>query len=116
MTPGSFRIKSCMPQKQPPASTARSVFIAFLHLVRVPSRIQLVIGTSPIDGGSLLIAQIEHESDTVIPTWLEECAAEKYRHSAAVFPEVLLLVGLKDAVRFQIGHCLFVMTPPFGWR
>src|SRR5215212_4287669 len=48
---------------------------------------------------SLLFAQIEHESNTVIPTFFGECAAEKYRHSAAIFPEVLLLEGLKDASR-----------------
>ena len=48
--------------------------------------------------GSLLAAQIEHERDTFVPTSIfEECAAEKYGHSAAIFPEVLLLEGLKNA-------------------
>src|SRR5512134_3022227 len=44
--------------------------------------------------GSLLVAQIEHERDTFVPTSFEECAAEKHRHSAAVFPKVLLLERL----------------------
>src|SRR5687767_2454026 len=49
--------------------------------------------------GSLLLAQIEHEGDTFVAASFEEGAAEKYRHAAAVFPEVLLLEGLKDAGR-----------------
>jgi len=48
---------------------------------------------------SLLLGQIEDESDTVVPIAFEECAAEKYRYAAAIFPEVLLLEGLKDASR-----------------
>src|ERR1700687_332758 len=64
--------------------------------------------------GSLLFAQIEHESDTFAPTSFEECAAEKYRHSAAIFPEVLLLEGLKHAGRLQISYRLFGMATPFG--
>ena len=49
--------------------------------------------------GSLLLAQIQHKSDTFLRTSFEKCAAKKYRHSAAIFPEVLLLEGLKDAGR-----------------
>src|SRR6266446_3189654 len=47
----------------------------------------------------LLLAQIEHECDTLVPTSFEECAAQQHRHAAAVFPEVLLLESLKDPGR-----------------
>ena len=66
--------------------------------------------------GALLVAQIQHESDAFVPTSFEECAAEKYSHSAAIFPEVLFLEGLKAAGRPQIGYCTFVTVTPFGWR
>jgi hypothetical protein len=53
---------------------------------------------------------------SLVPTVFEKGAAEKYSHSAAIFPEVLLLEGLKDARRLYIGYCPFVMVTPFGWR
>src|SRR6202035_580572 len=46
-----------------------------------------------------LFAQIEHESDPFAPTPFEECAAEQHRYAAAIFPEVLLFVRLKDPAR-----------------
>src|SRR5262249_31920900 len=49
--------------------------------------------------GPLLFTQIEHESDTFVPAAFEECTAEQYGHSAAVFPEVLLLERLEDPAR-----------------
>src|SRR5271156_202027 len=66
--------------------------------------------------GPLLFAQIEYESDPIVPTSFEECAAQQHRHAAAVFPEELLLESLKDPGRLQISCCPFVAVAPFGGR
>ena len=49
--------------------------------------------------GTLLFAQINNESDALVPTVFGECTTKQYRHAAAIFPEVLLLVRLNDPAR-----------------
>src|SRR5262245_7371657 len=41
--------------------------------------------------GLLALRQVEHESDTLIPAFLEGRRADQHGNAAAVFPEVLLL-------------------------
>src|SRR5271163_3121235 len=46
--------------------------------------------------GPSLFTQIEHESDTLVPTFLKQRASNQHGHAAAIFPERLLLEGLKS--------------------
>ena len=46
--------------------------------------------------GAFALRQIEHESDTLIPAFLEGRYADQYGNTAAVFPEVLLLKRWKN--------------------
>src|SRR5216683_6273884 len=55
-----------------------------------PLRFRQVRFTAP-EGllGPLLFTQIEHESDTLVPTFLKQRASNKHGHAAAIFPEIL---------------------------
>src|SRR4029453_11787655 len=62
------------------------------------------------------LRQVEHESDTLIPAFLEGCRADQHGNTAAVFPEVLLLKRLQTPGHLQLGHASFIAVTPFGWR
>src|SRR5215469_12081957 len=47
--------------------------------------------------GAFLFAQIEHESDALVSTLFEQCAASQHRNAAAIFTEELLFIGLDSA-------------------
>src|SRR5258706_6236474 len=56
-----------------------------------PLRLRQVRFTAP-EGllGPLLFTQIEHESDTLVPTFLKQRASNKHGRPVAIFPEILL--------------------------
>src|ERR1700758_5209776 len=45
---------------------------------------------------ALALRQVEHESNTLIPAFLEGCHADQHGNTAAVLSEVLLLKRLKS--------------------
>src|SRR5271170_3778108 len=47
--------------------------------------------------GASALRQVEHESDTLVPAFLEGCHADQHGNAAAVFPEVLLLKRPKSS-------------------
>src|SRR4029077_4090556 len=66
---------------------------------------------------ALALRQIKHESDTLIPAFLEGRRADHHRNTAAVFPEVLLLKRLQAPSHLQLGQMAsFIAVTPFGWR
>src|SRR5690349_12338951 len=66
--------------------------------------------------GPLALGQIEHETDTLVPTFFEVRGADEHGHAAAVPPEVLLLVRLRGSGHLQFFNGPFVMVAPFGRR
>src|SRR5229473_7401091 len=66
--------------------------------------------------GPLLFTQIEHESDTLVPTSLKQRASNQHGHAAAIFPEILFLVWLNRPGSLQFCDGAFVALAPFGRR
>ena len=64
---------------------------------------------------SLLRGQTQNEGHTVVPTAFEECSAQEYRHTAAVFSETFLFIGQERPGRLELRDCPVVALPPFGW-
>src|SRR5580704_2321186 len=52
----------------------------------------------------LLIGQIEHEGDSLVPTSFEDRATDQYWDAAAVFPKILFLVWLAGSGDDQFLH------------
>src|SRR5271169_836424 len=65
--------------------------------------------------GALLFAQVENEYDALVRT-LNPRASNQDGHAAAVFPEILLLVCLKNPSCQELCHGTFVALAPFGRR
>src|SRR5260370_10019702 len=63
-----------------------------------------------------LFAQIEHKSDTLIPTLFEQSPANQYGHAASAFLQELLLIGLGGACLLQLCYGACVAVTPFRWR
>ena len=63
----------------------------------------------------LAVGQVDDEGDSRA-LFIERCSSNQHRHAAAVFPEVLLLVGLGDSDRRQFSHSLRVPVMPFRRR
>src|SRR5436190_24056385 len=66
--------------------------------------------------GTLLFTQIEHESDTLVRTFLKQRASNEHGHAAAIFPDILLLKGLNSPGRVEFCDGPFVALAPFSWR
>ena len=67
--------------------------------------------------GAFALRQVEHESDTLIPAFLEGRRADQHGNTAAVFPEVLLLKRLQTPGHLQLGHpASFIAVTPFRRR
>jgi hypothetical protein len=66
--------------------------------------------------GALALCQIKHESDTLIPAFLEGRRADQHGNTDAVFPEVLLLKRLQTPGQLQLGQTSFIGVTPFGRR
>src|SRR5216683_4152444 len=73
-----------------------------------PLRFRQVRFTAP-EGllGPLLFTQIEHESDTLVPTFLKQRASNKHGHAAAIFPEILFLVWVNRPGSLQFFYGAF---------
>src|SRR6266851_2615485 len=82
-----------------------------------PLRFRQVRFTAP-EGllGPLLFTQIEHESDTLVPTSLKQRGTDQHRHAVPIFPKKLLLVWLSRPGSLQFCHGAFVALAPFGRR
>src|SRR5262249_10259447 len=65
--------------------------------------------------GALLFAQVEDEHDTLVRT-LKPRASNQHGHAAAVFPEILLLVCLKNPSCQELCYGAFGALAPFGRR
>src|SRR5712675_323523 len=63
----------------------------------------------------LLFTQIEHEHDALVRA-LKPRASNQHGHAAAVFPEILLLVCLKNPSCQELCQGTFVALAPFGRR
>ena len=63
----------------------------------IASSVESDDGCQPLSDhlGPLALRQVEHESDTLIPAFLEGRHADQHGDTAAVFPKVLLLKRLK---------------------
>src|SRR5713226_4540706 len=67
--------------------------------------------------GAFALCQVEHESDTSIPAFLEGRRADQHGNTAAVFPEVLLLKRLQAPGHLQLGYpASFIAVTPFRRR
>jgi len=62
------------------------------------------------------VAQIQHESDTLLTTSLEHRGANHHRHAAAVLLKVLLLEWLDRTSRLYLCEGTFVAVAPFYRR
>src|SRR6266704_224812 len=65
--------------------------------------------------GALLFAQVEDEHDALVRT-SKRRASNQHGHAAAVFPEILLLVCLKNPSCQELCQGTFVAIAPFGRR
>ena len=64
----------------------------------------------------LALRQIKHEADPMVLTFLEQCPADQHRHTAAIFPEILLLERLHCPDHLQVRDSLCVAVAPFRRR
>src|SRR5258708_19121089 len=63
--------------------------------------------------GPLLFAQIEHECDTLVPTFKQR-TSNQHGHAGAIFPEKLFLVRLSSSNGLQTRQGTLVALVPFG--
>ncbi len=65
---------------------------------------------------ALALGQVEHESDALIPAFLEGCHADQHGNTGAVLPEVLLLKRLKGPGYLVFLYQSRVAIPPLRRR
>src|ERR1700676_2031426 len=64
----------------------------------------------------LALGQIEYESNTFLSAFFEARRADQHGHTAAVFPEILLLERLHGSGPLQLFNGLCIAPAPFRRR
>src|SRR5258708_25798345 len=64
---------------------------------------------------ALPLRQVEHESDTLIPAFLEGRRADQHGNTAAVFPEVFLLDRPQNPGHLVLLYQSRISSPPLQW-
>src|SRR5258708_11009399 len=64
--------------------------------------------------GALALGQIDHEGYALLQPSFEDRLADQHRHAAAVFLQVLLLIGLRDSGRLQLRQAPLVGIAPLS--
>ena len=78
--------------------------------------LQGIFGPFALVLSALLFTQIEHESDTIAPTFFKDRAANHHGNATAILPEVLFLERLESPSCLYLCYGTFVAVAPFCRR